>query len=172
MADESRTRDDIWQRIDAQSSQIGEIRSGQAATDARLGALESAVDAGFRTLSTELSGIAERVNRPAPPPNYLGIVVVALGLLGMFGSFTFLITGPHGTAIEKNYDRIAEVERQRERTAALEARVEFLTDEARTARQYDLESAYIHGQADERGKRVEDIDTYGSRRWRSERDQK
>lgn len=119
------SRDDLWERINDQSNQIGEVRSAQSATDARLAALESAVDTGFRTLSSELRSIGERVNRPKDP-NYGILAAIAFGLLGMFGGYALLITAPLKSAQDRHDEQITELETHRQRTSSNEARLDAL----------------------------------------------
>lgn len=147
------SRDEIWKKINDQSETISEVRSGQAATDARLGALESAVDQGFRTLSSELRNISEKVHRPQAPPNYSIFVFLAIGLLGVFGGYALLITNPLADLIQKNYEQVTQLEDHRQRTAALEGKVEFLQELMKEQRAFMLEAAFIHGQNDERSRR-------------------
>ena len=168
MADEP-TRQEIWKRFDSHAAAITEVRSGQAATSARLDSLESAVDSGFRTLSSELRNISERVNQPDPAPNYGIYVAIAFGLLGMFGGYALLITNPLHSSIEKNYSQITDLEQHRQRTARLEAQVESLEQQASETREFQKEAQFIHGQREELGKRVDDIDMHGSRRWNENR---
>lgn len=139
------SREDIWSRVDSQSDAIAEIRAGQSATDARLGALESAVSDGFRSLATEIHGLAERVNAPKPQPNAIAIMLTGIlgfvTVLAMFGSFASLVASP----IQKQVDSLKhDVERLEE---------------------FDREANYIHGQRYALEQRVDDIDQHGSRRW-------
>lgn len=122
------SRDDIWNRVNEQSQQISEIKAGQAATDAKLQALEATVDAGFTSLIQEIRGI-----KSDSRPNMLGLLAAALGLLGLFGGYSLLLNGPQNDSINRNHENIAlltaSTNRANERIAALEAEIKYLTSE-------------------------------------------
>ena len=146
MDEQRTTRDDLWNRLSDHGAIIGEIRSDQAATNARLGALESAVESGFRSLGTELRSMAEAVHQPDDPPNYMALIMAVLAVLSLFGGYAFLITAPMQRSIERTELherelrlRINDIENQesrdlvetRERIAAAEARAQILKEEVR-----------------------------------------
>lgn len=141
MADIEHSRNDIWNRLAAQNEQITDIARSQAGTDARLVALESAVDHGFKSLSQDLTRIADRVNQPTPPPNYLALVMLALGVLAAFGGYSLLITGPIEAQAQRNERIIYNIQQEH-------AGVE-----------------YLRGKIDALEQQVRDIDNQGSRRW-------
>lgn len=137
------TRDEVWATINQQSGTIADIKAGQAATDARLGALETAVETGFRTLAAEIHGLAER-SRPKET-NYIGLFVGFVTVLGLFGSFALLIAKPieadaHANRVESR-EHLSILREHGSRVSSLEAQIEMLNS------------------------RVEDIDNRGSRRW-------
>ena len=137
------SRDEVWATINKQSGSIADIKAGQAATDARLGALETAVETGFRTLAAEIHGLAER-SRPKET-NYIGLFVGFVTVLGLFGSFALLIAKPIAEDTEINrIEGRAHLDvllNHTERISAAEARQELIIQ------------------------RIEDIDNRGSRRW-------
>lgn len=137
------TRQDIWDRLATQTEQINKIATSQAGTDARLHALEGAVENGFKHLGSDLSRIADKVNTPSPPPNYMALIILVLGILGAFGGYSLLITDP--------IDQQASANRQY---------IQKLYDDR-------TELAYLRGKLDAIEERVRDIDNKGSRVWTS-----
>lgn len=98
------SRDDIWNRVNEQSSQIGEIKAGQAATDAKLLALETAVDAGFASLTHEL-----RSMRSDNRPNTLALFGIAVTMLGLFGGYSLLLNTPQDARIDQNFEQVSSI---------------------------------------------------------------
>lgn len=155
MVDEPRNTD-IWKRFDDHANAIAEVRSGQAATGARLENLEQAVDTGFRTLSSELRNLSDRVNQPPPTPNYGVYVAVAFGLLGMFGAYSMLITNPikelvrQETSVNRSdivriYEQVDLLQEHRQRTARLEATSEIYRDQIKDLQELMRNAQYDHG---------------------------
>ena len=158
------TSNEIWTELTQQAGAISQVRAEQAATTERINSLETAVDSGFRSISAELQTISNRVNSP---PNYSLIVAMGVAMLGMFGGYALLITGPLSESIMRNERHVDELMAHRQRTAALEAHVERLVSDVDGLEEFRAEAHFIHGQREELGKRVEDIDNQGSRRWNS-----
>lgn len=143
--------DELRAQLTEHSTQISEIRTGQAATAVRLEALETTVSAGFASLSTEL-----RANKPHPP-NYAAIIVLAIALLGVFGGYALLITGPLEKGIERNTAMLQESISGRERIAAMEAVTRLGDTEARER------IAAAEARADVLEKWIEAVDLEGAR---------
>lgn len=135
------SRSDIWNRLAAQNEQITDIARSQAGTDARLVALETAVDHGFKSLSNDLSRIADKVNAPTPPPNYMALIVLALGVLAAFGGYSLLITDPIESQAARNERYINSMQTEHDQLHYMRGRLEALEE------------------------RVRDIDNRGSRVW-------
>lgn len=135
------TRKDIWDRLAAQNEQINAIAMSQASTDAKLHALEDAVERGFKTVGNGLARIADKVNAPSPPPNYMALIVLVIGVLGAFGGYSLLITDPIGQQTSTNRQYI-----------------EKLYDDR-------TELAYLRGKLEGIEERIRDIDNRGSRIW-------
>ena len=128
------SRDQVWGAISALSEK-------HAATDARIGALEASVNSGFSGLNSAVQRIEQRINQPAPRPNYIAWVGGMLAVLALFGGYSQLIVQPMQQQIAQNYERLDDNINQRERIAVLESKGEELQ------------------------RRISDIDTHGSRRW-------
>lgn len=130
------TRSDIWNRLATQNEQITEIARSQAGTDARLVALESAVDHGFKTLSNDLGRIADRVNAPTPPPNYMALIMLGIGVLGAFGGYSLLITQPIESQAARNERYISEMQDEHDEIHYLRGKIEALESQVRSLELY------------------------------------
>jgi predicted nucleic acid-binding Zn-ribbon protein len=185
MAEESiaaHTTQDIWQEISKQAGIIGEVRSAQASTETRLDSIEHSVDSGFRNIATELQRISGRVYAPPKEISPTAIIgasaAVIFGVLGMFGAYTILITSPIKEDVKELRIQLAASQQLMSDYAGTKATVAYLiTDLQQTKENYielfnevhnfQKDAHYIHGQREELGKRVEDIDNKGSRVWNS-----
>lgn len=130
------SRSDIWNRLATQGEQITDIAKAQASTETELAALKSAVDTGFRSLSSELRSISDKVNAPPDAPNYTGWLVGILGLLGMFGGYTLLINQPvvnQLTRVERSLDQLHEL---RARISALEKAEQYQREDVKTLKDH------------------------------------
>jgi uncharacterized BrkB/YihY/UPF0761 family membrane protein len=101
MTDEhrERTSSDIWNRVNQQSDAISEIARAQAASEANIASLASAVESGFATIQESLNRINEKDQRPV---NYIGYLGGFLGLLALFGGYSALIVGPVLSQVSSN----------------------------------------------------------------------
>ena len=136
---ELHSRDQVWRAISDVSQQ-------QAATEARIGALETAVETGFSTLQHAIERISIRQTEPFPVWNLISAVgVVAVILAG----YATLITTPldsrslvNAQTLETLLQRQEELHmRDAQRIAALEIQVKELRGD------------------------LDDVDKWGSRRW-------
>lgn len=137
--DNLHSRDQIWRAISDVSQQ-------QAATEARIGALETTVEAGFSRLNSTLEQQAARNNQPFPIWSLIGSLGVVAAILA---GYVTLSTDPlHSRSANNN--------------AALEAH------EAASAA-FHLEVAQrvatLEAQSKELRDDIDDVDKWGSRRW-------
>ena len=138
---ELHSRDQVWKAI-------GDVAKQQASTEARIGALETAVDSGFSQIQNTLQNLVQRQSMPFPIWN----LVSAIGVLSIIlGGYATLITQPLYTAANRHYVAIEDIQHEDSeaaiKVARLEAQVEALERELRN------------------------IDQYGSRRWIEDDDQ-
>lgn len=145
------TTQDIWQAI-------GEVRSAQASTEARLDSIEHSVETGFRTISTELQNLAGRVYAPPKEISPTAVVgasaAVIFGVLGLFGGYTMLITSP----IKNSLGLIRETVDGRTHIIGefegVKAKLEHIEHDVRSLEAFKGEAEYIHGQREELSYRV------------------
>lgn len=178
MADdnESKSSGAVWDRLDQQSGLIGELARNQAALEANVAALAESVRSGFNNVNSSIAGFTkdqraqeqrfvEQQSRPFPIWNLVSAVAATAVLIGGYAT---IIAKPIETAAIYNASQIDELQRHRQRTAALEAQMEIVLLELRRLEDFRAEAHFLHGQSAELSERVEDIDTHGSRRWNND----
>lgn len=182
MSDEKTTHstNDLWKRINQQSDQISSLATAQAKTDEQLQGLIATVDSGFARTESAVAELAHRLNKPAQPFNWFGLVASFVGLVSLMGSFVILNTNPisdrvdmHFTAISKiNEDlsqrayRFGVIDAENARQQQWVSNIETQLDIER-ARNADIEErvSRMEGRHQMLVDRVKDIDDKGSRRW-------
>lgn len=173
--------------------ELSHVRSQQAKTDERLGALEGKVDTGFSAMQRSsdamvrnIESLRADINSSQPKPNYGLAVTVVISMLAMFGGYSTLINYPVSKQTESNAQSIsAIVESQKNTvytTGAHEKQLEWhQTWLSFTEKQIDDVRAAIADLSERTSRtegrhemlvdRVKDIDDKGSRRWNSDRDE-
>ena len=116
----------MWERLEQHGADITEITKNQIHTETRLSSLESAVDNGFRNISSELGAISDRINQPPAPPNYIGWFGIAFGILTVFGGYSALITRPMEHSLSRHEAQINETDETAIKAATNEARLNDL----------------------------------------------
>lgn len=99
----SKNSSQVWDRLNQQSDQLGDLARAQASTEAHLAALAHSVETGFNSINTSLNRYAERDGRPT---NWVGIGGLLVVSFGMMVSFVSLHTRPLADRIETNYNQV------------------------------------------------------------------
>jgi hypothetical protein len=126
------SRDQVW-------SAISNVAQAQSATEARISALETTVDAGFSNLQQSIQQLAVQTRpQPANIPAFVGI---ALAVLTLFGGYTALISFPLQKQIDRNESHLEELHETQGELAAVKAELKYMNE------------------------KINDVDAFGSRRW-------
>lgn len=197
MAEEKQEHDlhQLWQRVNSQSSDLGEIARNQTSTDQKLDGFIVRVEDSMRNITNGLKAISDRVYQPAPAPNYVGVASVFITALTTMVGFVYLTVAPLDErdkelaialtrSIENSENRFVllaqELNIRQKSIGGILAKQEWNQTWLGTieeqlnlerARNADLEErvSRTEGRVELLIDRVKDIDSAGSRRWNRNR---
>lgn len=193
---QSHDLDQLWERVNNQTSELSEISRSQTATEQKLDGFITRVDESMRTITSSLKALTDRVYQPPPPADYKGALSVLITALTAMVGFVYLTVSPLSKTDENIVDVLSDVtantERKFELVAAelntrqrtlggMESILEWHQREldifqqqmdTERARNADIEErvSRAEGRMEMLIDRVKDIDDGGSRRWNKNRD--
>ena len=84
-----KTNGEVWTRLNQQGDSINELAKAQAATEAHLAALATAVETGFAAINSNINRIVDKENRPT---NWIGLGSLIIVVIGALLTFVTLQT--------------------------------------------------------------------------------
>jgi hypothetical protein len=143
---------DVWAKLDSQGQQIVALGANQVATDSRLEGLEKSVQRGFDNVNTALTAMSEKL---IPDTPWIGIGMLILGVMAMFGTYSYLLISPLNVIQQSTKTQIEH----------LEQRVETMQEnEIAIARELGV----LQANSDRNSELIAAVDRFGSRRWNKE----